>query len=218
MSARAVLWDLDGTLVDSADQHWRAWHETMLIAGVQVTRKQFQTSFGQRNDVILSTWLDEPPTSERVRRLGEAKEVCYRRMVRDEGVVPLPGAERWIVQLADDGWMQAIASSAPRQNVDVVIGALGLGHYFAAIVAAEDVRRGKPEPDVFVTAAQRLAVTPDRCVVVEDTVAGVEAARRAGMVSVMVSASGNSSADVVVKSLDALDRHVFDRLTGGVQF
>lgn len=211
MAARAILWDLDGTLVDSADHHWRAWRETMQQAGVDLTRAQFDATFGQRNDVILARWLGDALSPDQVRQLGDDKEICYRRLVSDEGVTALPGAEHWIHQLEEDGWMQAIASSAPRRNVEVVLQALVFERYFRVVVAAEDVRHGKPEPDVFLTAADRLSVSPDRCVVVEDAAAGVEAARRAGMVSVMVG-TREANADVVVASLEDLHRRAFDRL------
>ncbi len=210
---RAVLWDMDGTLIDSADHHWRAWQEIMRRAGVEITREQFQSTFGQRNDRILSQWLGDSLPPERVRMLGETKEECYRDLVREEGVHALPGAERWIVRLASENWVQAIASSAPRRNVEVVLAGLGLTEYFAAVVAAEDVRRGKPEPDVFLAAADRLGVPAARCVVVEDAAAGIEAARRAGMVSVMIGSRGDTQADIVAASLDDLREDVFERLS-----
>lgn len=211
---RAVLWDLDGTLVDSAEQHWQSWRETLEANGLTVTHAQFRATFGQRNDAILRQWLGDAVPSERRRDLGHRKEVRYRELVAAGGLIPLPGAAEWVRRLDGAGWRQAVASSAPRLNVEVVVRALGLAPHFAALVAAEDVEHGKPAPDVFLAAATRLDVPPAQCVVVEDAAAGVEAARRAGMRSVGVGGAGFAPADVVVQALDQLPRDVFDRLVG----
>jgi beta-phosphoglucomutase len=211
---RAVLWDLDGTLVDSAEQHWLSWSQTLAAHGLTVTRAQFKETFGQRNDAILARWLGSDFPRERARVIGDAKEARYRELVAEGGLVPLPGAAAWVERLAAEGWRQAVASSAPRLNVEVVVRALGLADHMAALVAAEDVKHGKPAPDVFLTAAQRLGVPPDRCIVVEDAAAGVEAARRAGMRSIGLGRDGFAPADMVVTALDQLPPDAFDRLAG----
>ena len=209
---RAVLWDLDGTLVDSGDYHWRAWRETMRAEGVEISFAQFLDSFGQRNDRILAGWLGADVDADRVRRIGDAKESMYREIAKAEGLVALPGAREWVMRLHDAGWRQAIGSSAPRANVDVMLAVLGLDAYITVVVSAEDVTRGKPEPDVFLAAARRVDASPDRCVVVEDAAAGIEAARRAGMRSIGVNAHTVLASDVYVRSLLDLDDDVFDRL------
>jgi beta-phosphoglucomutase len=209
----AVLWDLDGTLVDSEEYHWRAWRETMAAEAVAITREQFLASFGQRNDSIVPQLLGRGASAERVERIGEAKEECYRRLVRGGGLAPSPGAAEWVKRLQADGWLQAIASSGPRRNVEVVLEELGFTGYFQAIVSAEDVLKGKPDPEVFVVAASRLGVPASRCVVVEDAAAGIEAARRAGMRNIGLSPSGAElAADLVVPSLAALTNDAFCRL------
>jgi beta-phosphoglucomutase len=209
----AVLWDLDGTLVDSEEYHWRSWRDTVAAEGITLDYQTFLASFGKRNDSILRGWLGPEATTERIRRIGDAKEVEYRRLAREEGVEPLPGAAEWVARLHRAGWKQAIASSAPRANVEVVVAALGFARMIDAVAAAEDVSRGKPEPDVFLEAARRLGVPPERCVVVEDAAAGIEAARRAGMKSVGVHRDGAlTHADLVVRALTELPADAFDRL------
>jgi beta-phosphoglucomutase len=211
--ARAVLWDMDGTLVDSEELHWRAWRETMADEGISITHDQFLSSFGQRNDSIIPLWLGAGAAPERVRKIESAKEDRFRRLVRDDGVLPLPGAVAWVNRLSESGWLQAVASSAPRANVEAVLGEMGTASYFQAIVSAEDVRRGKPDPEVFLLAASRLGAPPDRCIVVEDAAAGLEGARRAGMFRIGVNRSGSRLvADLVVASLDQLEAHAFDNL------
>jgi beta-phosphoglucomutase len=211
----AVLWDLDGTLVDSEEYHWRAWKETLDRQGISITRQDFLSSFGQRNDEILSQWLGHAAPTGTIQRIGDAKEARYRELVRLEGLSPLPGAAEWVEWLHGQGWLQAIASSAPRLNVETILDALGLGGRFQAIVSAEDVRAGKPDPQVFLVAASRLGAEPRCCIVVEDARAGVEAARRAGMRSIGVGKNARLlGADAAVSKLSDLPSDVFSSLLG----
>jgi len=214
MSApRAVLWDMDGTLIDSQRFHWISWRDTMANEGIAITRGQFLSSFGQRDDSIIPAWLGPGAPPERVERIANAKEELYRQLIRKNGISPLPGVARWLRRLQGEGWLQAIASAAPRANIDAVLEALSATHIFQGIVSAEDVHRGKPDPEVYVAAAARIEVSPDRCVVVEDAAAGVEGAHRPGMHSIGVSRNGKQlPADIVVKSLDVLDSDAFDTL------
>ncbi|MBI2816859.1 MAG: HAD family phosphatase [Acidobacteria bacterium] len=210
---RAVLWDLDGTLLDSAQHHWLAWHDSMAAEGVELTYEHFLKHFGQRNDVTIPEYLGRTVSPDELARISDAKENHYRRMVRERGIELLPGVGPWLKRLKAGGWKQAIASSAPRLNVDVIVDTLKIRCYFDLIVSAEDVRRGKPDPEIFLEAASRLAVPPGRCVVVEDAPAGVEAARRAGARIIAVLTSQQTlNADVVVRRLDELTPNAFDEL------
>jgi HAD superfamily hydrolase (TIGR01509 family) len=201
---------MDGTLVDSRALHWRSWREALAAEGVVVTEAQFAATFGQRNDRILTAWLGKRATPELIRSIGDAKEDTYRRLVAAEGLSPLAGAAKWVRTLAAAGWRQAVASSAPRLNVEVVLRVIGLERELAAMVSAEDVRHGKPDPEVFLTAASRLGVPAARCIVVEDAEHGIEAARRGRMRSIGV--GGVAGGDVTVGALTELPADVFDRL------
>ena len=212
--SRAVLWDLDGTLVDSEEYHWQSWRDTLAPEGLSITYEQFLASFGRKNDPIMRDWLGDGYTPERSVRLAETKEADYRRLVAAHGLHPLPGAHEWLAALHAAGWKQAIVTSAPAANAAVMLRALGVGGLFETVVTAEDVSIGKPDPEVFLTAASRLGVPPSRCIVVEDAATGVEGARRAGMKSVGVNGRVPLAADVVVKTLTALPADVFDRLVG----
>lgn len=210
---RAALWDMDGTLIDSEEFHWIAWRDTLANEGTVITREQFLSSFGQRNDSIIPQWLGSAATPERIARIGNAKEILYRQLVHRYGISALPGVADWVQRLHDQGWLQAVASAAPRANIDAILESLSATRIFQAIVSAEDVHRGKPDPEVYLLAASRVGVPPERCIVVEDAAAGVEGARRAGMRSIGVSRKGHRlSADVVVQSLDLLDSDAFGNL------
>jgi len=208
----AVLWDLDGTLADSEEYHWLSWRDAMRAEGVELTYDRFLASFGQRNDRILGVWLGEGADATRIRRIGDWKEAEYRRLAEARGLTPLAGAREWVERLHRDGWKQAIASSAPRLNVDTMLHVLKFDGLIDAMVSADEVKKGKPDPDVFLAAAAAVSVPPSRCVVVEDAAAGVEAGRRAGMKTIGVNARTPLAADVYVTSLADLPPDAFERL------
>ena len=213
---RAVLWDMDGTLIDSAEYHWLTWRDTLAHEGHTLTREQFASWFGQRNDTILRRYLSDSAPAEEILRIGNAKEAAYREMVRTRGVEPLPGVVEWLHRLKADGWRHAVASSAPPANIEVILEVLGVRDSFDAYVSAEEVAHGKPSPDVFLLAADRVGAPPHRCVVVEDAPAGVEAGRRGGMRTIGVASLNRTlDADVVVTSLEQLPADAFERLIAG---
>jgi beta-phosphoglucomutase family hydrolase len=210
---KAVLWDVDGTLVDSAGYHWESWVETLAREGFELTRARFEGSFGQRNDEILRDYFGPGIAAEEVARISLAKETSYRALLRAGGIEPLPGVRLWLERLRAGGWRQAIATSAPTANVRAILDALGLESFFDAVASAEDVERGKPDPQIFLAAAAKVGAPAASCVVVEDAPAGVEAARRAGMRCVGVLSTHSSlEADVNVKSLADLAPDTFEGL------
>ena len=212
---RAVLWDMDGTLLDSAEYHWLAWRDILHAEGYPITYDEFKATFGQRNDTILRGYFGADLPDAEVERIGGAKEARYRDLVRERGIALLPGVGVWLARLREAGWRQAIASAAPLANVEAIVAALGIARFFGAVVAAEDVQRGKPDPQVFLLAAERLGVPPARSVVVEDAPAGIEAAHRAGMRAIGARTShAGLRADIVVDTLDQLSDDAFDRLIG----
>ncbi len=210
---RAVLWDMDGTLVDSGDLHYRAWRETLAGRRPALGQPEFAATFGLRNDAVLRRLLDPHISDADIERLGELKETRYRALVHDEGVAALPGARAWLARLAAAGWQQAIASSGPRANTEAILDALDWRGVFATVVAAEDVTHGKPHPEPFLTAAARLGAAPAACIVVEDAPPGVEAGRRAGMPTIgVLTTHAALDADLVVAALTDLATDAFDAL------
>ncbi len=210
--SRAVIWDVDGTLVDSEEYHWLSWRDAMSAQGSPITHEQFLASFGLRNDRILRGWLGADATDEAIQRIGDWKEGEFRRLARERGLTPLPGAAEWLARLHAAGWQQAVASSAPRLNLEAMLRVLKLDGFFDQTVSAEDVTRGKPDPQVFLMAAARLGIPPERCIVVEDAPLGVEGARRAGMRSIGVSRTKTLDADVFITSLADLPDDAFEKL------
>jgi HAD superfamily hydrolase (TIGR01509 family) len=211
-----VLWDLDGVLVDTAEFHFESWRETFSELGVALSRERFITTFGMNNAMILEIILGEPPGAQLLAEVSERKERSFREAISGHAR-PLPAVEEWLDRLDRWGVDQAVASSAPQANIDVLVDELGIRKYFAALVSGADLP-GKPDPAVFLEAARLIDVRPERCVVVEDAVAGVEAAKRGGMKCVAVTTTNPAhllkSADVIVDRLDALSPKAFRRLLG----
>ena len=203
---------MDGVLVDSADAHRRAWQALGDEVGVPFTPALFRQTFGQRNASIIPTWLagHAQPDAQRMQELGDRKEALYRTLVGQGAVRVYPGVTRLVDELCAAGAKIAVASSGPRENVALLIDVIGVRHRIDACVSAEDVAEGKPHPEAFLRAAERLALSPVACAVVEDSVHGIEAARRAGMLAVAVLTSTPREqlvavgADVVVSDVAAL--------------
>jgi beta-phosphoglucomutase len=181
---RAVIWDLDGVIIDSADEHRRSWYRLAKEEGLPFTDEQFWATFGQRNDTIIpQLWGSMPP--ERVRELADRKEAYFREFIR-ETAAPLPGAIELLSALKEAGYQQALASSTPIANIELISEVLGLKRYLTALVSGESVAHGKPAPDVFLKAASELNIEPSKCLVIEDAVAGVQAALAGGMYCIAV--------------------------------
>ena len=201
---RAVLWDLDGVLVDSAAFHFQAWRELFASLGREFSEADFRRTFGLRNDAILRDLLGDLPLAE-VERVGARKEALFRRAALGN-IVALPGALSLLRLLRERRFKLALVSSTPHGNIDLILGSLGVEAAFDVIVGEEDVTRGKPDPEGFLLASKRLGVPPGECVVIEDAPAGVEAAKRGGMRCVGVSRDrpreALANADLVVVTLE----------------
>jgi beta-phosphoglucomutase family hydrolase len=208
---KAVLWDLDGVLVDTAPFHLQAWQELFQSLGKGFAEADFRRGFGLRNDAILGDILGELTPTE-IERLAQKKEELYRQKIEGK-VTAIPGAMGLLRRLQQRGRKSAIVSSTTRENVRVVLGSLGLEGAFEAVVAEEDAPKGKPDPQGFLVAAQKLGVAASECVVIEDAPGGVEAAKRAGMRCIGVTTSrpreGLSAADLVVDSLEEAAVYAF---------
>lgn len=214
MIKAGVLWDMDGVLVDTGEFHYQSWAEVLKEYDVPFSRRFFQDTFGMNNTGILSILLGEKLTPELLSEISDRKEAWFREAVRGHAR-PLPGVRSWLERLRADGFRQGIASSAPPANIDTLVDELGIGDCFDVVLSGVDLP-GKPEPVLFLEVARLLDVSPQRCIVVEDAVAGVEAAKRAGMKCIAVTTTNPPTAlgmaDLVVERLDGLPKDIFRRL------
>ncbi len=173
----AVLWDLDGVIADTADYHYQAWQDVFGQRGVNFTREDFMRHFGRRHDTIIRFALGDNVSREEFDIITREKQEKYRQIVADN-IKPLPGAIDLIKSLNKKNIKTAIASSAPLENIEIIIRGLGIEDCFQAIAWGTEVPEGKPSPQIFLLAAKKLGVKPGNCVVIEDAIAGVSAAKR----------------------------------------
>jgi beta-phosphoglucomutase len=200
----AVIFDLDGVIVDTREGHHRAFIALGEEEGFLCSDDTFRQIFGLHNNDIFPMLYGHPLPAAEIDRLADRKEALFREAVRGT-LQALPGVLTLVPALHAAGFRLAIGSSTPRANVDLVLDELGLTRFFSAISSAEDVTHGKPDPQVFLVAAARLGVPPAQCVVVEDAVAGVLAALAGGMKALAVTTNHDraalSAAHRVVASL-----------------
>ncbi len=189
MNDKAVIFDMDGVLVDSLGAHFQAWKRFAEEMGVGLTEEEFADLFGRTNrDIFEARWPGLVPPDE-VDYWDRWKEERYREVLR-EHFPAMDGARELVRALAEAGFRLAIGSSGPPENVRVALEEFGAGT-FEASVSAADVTHGKPHPEVFLKAAESLGVAPAACAVIEDAPAGVEAAVRAGMTPVALAGTAD---------------------------
>ena len=169
---------MDGVIADTAQQHFLSWQQALRKRGVDFSEADFKRHFGQRNDTIIRGMMGAAVSQDDLNSIAEDKEVYFREnIVKD--LRPFPGVIRLLKDLKDSGISCAIASSAPLENVRLILSHLNVEGYFQSIVYGKEVSEGKPSPQVFLMAAKKLSVQPDNCLVVEDAITGVIAAKSA---------------------------------------
>ena len=214
---RGVIFDMDGVLVDSYQAHWESWRVMAAEIGQALTEAQFAQTFGRTSrEIIAAHWGAGMLSPAQISQFDERKEHLYREMVERE-FPAMDGAADLIRNLAEAGFRLAIGSSGPPENVALVIDRLGVENVLQARVTGRDVSRGKPDPEVFLTAAGRLKLSPAQCAVVEDAPVGITAANAAGMASIALVSTGHTPESVaharqIVMSLRELSAESIARL------
>lgn len=212
-----VLWDMDGVIVDTGDAHYDSWKNTLKRYNLPCTRDFFNETFGMNNRGVIALILGRPGTDEEVEAIAGLKEELFREDIKGR-LAPLPGVPYWLDRFARAGFPQAVASSAPIENVDAIIDDLGLRPKFAALVSGSELP-GKPDPSTFLLAARTIGVPPESCLVIEDAKVGVQAAKRAGMRCVAVCtthpAHELAGADLVVDRLSDLTAEALEAVFAG---
>ena len=204
-----AIFDWDGVVIDSALQHERSWEMLAEEEGLPLPPDHFEKGFGKVNKVIIPNllgWTDDPVEID---RLGLRKEELYRELLRENPLSELPGVRILLKSLQAAGIPAVVGSSTPRRNLEVAIDLLGLEGCFKDLVSADDVTHGKPDPEVFLKAADKVGYKPSQCVVFEDSLHGIEAGLKGGMKVVAVATTHPqdrlSSAHKVVERLTEID-------------
>ncbi len=176
-----AIFDWDGVVIDSSIQHERSWEMLAEEVGKPLPTDHFTQGFGKRNAVIIPEILGWTNDMEAVDQLGRRKEELYRELVKSDGIKALPGIRELLVELKAVGIPCVVGTSTERKNLELAFDLLDLADFFHGAVCSEDVIRGKPDPEVFLKAAALMDLPPERCVVLEDSAHGIEAARSGNM-------------------------------------
>jgi HAD superfamily hydrolase (TIGR01509 family) len=223
VAPRLAIFDHDGVLVDSLELHQRSWRELGRREGLPITDEFIRETFGMINPDIFRRLLGDAIDMATIGRYGDLKEACYREVAAGK-IALMDGVRAVLDRLTARGVRLAIGSSSVRTNLDLTVRECGLEGRFAAIASLEDIRRGKPDPEVFLVAARKAGVAPARSVVFEDAPVGIMAAKAAGMLAVGVGTTHplaslrDAGADLVVGNLvgfevDTLLTRIADRPT-----
>jgi beta-phosphoglucomutase len=202
----AAIFDMDGVLVDTYHAHFESWLTMAMRAGLSFTEAEFAPTFGRTSrEIIAHFWGQGRYNDAQIADLDREKEAAFREIIARD-FPAMPGVHKLLTDLYVADWRLAVGSSGPPENVEVILDRLGKADLFSAVVTGMDVTRGKPDPQVFLLASQRLAAPPSRCVVIEDAQPGIAAAQAAGMAAVGLASTGRTreelaAADIVVNSL-----------------
>jgi len=203
---RAILWDMDGVLADTSPLHFETWEQVLTEQGIPFDRQKFHHIYGLKNHDLLPYLAGKPLEPQWIERIAAQKELAFRLALHGH-LFPLPGVLDWLGRFQARGCKQAIASSAPPENVETLVDELGIRKYFDALVTPGDLP-GKPDPAVFLRAASQLDESPQYCLVIEDSIPGIEAACRANMRCIAVTTTNPpevlNKADIVVETMDRL--------------
>jgi HAD superfamily hydrolase (TIGR01509 family) len=222
MTFTAVIFDMDGVLVDSEPLHFRTTNEVLAPRGARIDEATYATCIGMTELAFFEKLVEMYALDDRATDLARERVTISLQAMAADPLPPTPGALECLIALRADGRRLALASSARRSQVDLVTDLLGLRRVLEATVSAEDAAAGKPAPDLFLEAARRLRIEPADCLVVEDAVLGVEAASAAGMASVALPPPGDeggghraAGALAVLRSLVELTPERLDELASG---
>ena len=216
---RAVIFDVDGVLVESYQAHFESWKLLADENDLTLTEVEFAREFGRTSrEIIADLWPKFGESAERIAKFDERKEALYREIVSAD-FPAMDGAVALIDSLDAAGFRLGVGSSGPPENVQLTLSRLGRADLFTGVVTGADVSRGKPDPEVFLTCAERMGVSPGACAVIEDAAAGIAAANAAGMASIALVSRGHhrdeyGDAQRIVDRLDQLSPDSISELIG----
>jgi len=217
MKQRGMIFDIDGVLVDSYEAHFLSWKQLAERHGRVCTEEQFADQFGRTTREVLQVqWSNANLSDDDLSRLDDEKEALFRDVIADQ-FPEMPGATEFIHQLIEAGWKIGLGSSGPEENVSLAVEKLNLERKVEAAISGNDVTKGKPAPEVFLKAAEKMDVAPRDCIVIEDASHGIEAAHRAGMKAIGFVSRGRTreelaAADLLVERFDELSMSVLEDL------
>ncbi len=181
MNEVAVIFDLDGTLVDNNPYHLKAWQEFYKLRNRTLTEKEYKQNFnGKTNTDVLAYVFNQPLSPQQIEDYTNEKEALYRKIYKPF-IKPVKGLLNFLQQLNTAGIPMAIATSGIKVNIDYLFELVPIEHFFKDVIYSKDVKKGKPDPEIYLLTAKRLNIHPSNCVAFEDSIAGIQSAKAAGM-------------------------------------
>jgi beta-phosphoglucomutase family hydrolase len=208
---KAVIFDMDGTVVDTTRIEYDAWKQMFDEQHVDFPYEEYIQVLGAKGSEIVKERMDIG--DDQVEELLHQKEEYFKQLVEENGLQLIPDVEKVLQEIRRLDLKMALATGSSQEKLDFILERLQIRHYFDAFVTADDVKNGKPDPEVFLKAAQKLEVPPHECIVMEDASNGVEAAKNANMTCIAITSTrGKESlqkADLVIKHYQELSLQEF---------
>ncbi|MEM7828162.1 MAG: beta-phosphoglucomutase family hydrolase [Candidatus Aenigmatarchaeota archaeon] len=207
MSLKGAIFDLDGVVIDTVDIHFKAWKKIGLEYGKDVSFEDYKEKIDGIPRIDGARAILAELSEEELRKASERKQMYFLELIEEDGVKVYEGSIDLIKRLKDSGIKIAVISSS--KNCSHLLKRAGIEDLFDVIITGYDVKRGKPAPDVFILASEKLCVKPSECIVFEDAILGVEAAKRGGFKCVAIDRYNDPSrlsrADLVINDLSRID-------------
>jgi len=204
---KAVIWDMDGVIADTAQYHLKGWQIVFRKRGANYTEEDYWRNTGKRSDGIIKSILGRKVAQGEIMAIIREKDESFRRLVRHD-IRPFPGVLKLITSLKEHGFKIAIASSAPMENIQLITQSLKIHNCFDAIISGWEVTKGKPDPQTFLLAAEKLGVKAKDCIVIEDAIVGVAASKRAKICCIAVTNTTSREelreADLIIDTLEEI--------------
>jgi beta-phosphoglucomutase family hydrolase len=204
---KAVIWDMDGIIADTSQYHHKGWQIVFRKRGINYTEADFRRNTGKRSDTIIREVLGEKIPQNEITEIIQEKDETFRQLMGGN-IKLFPGVLKLITSLKEHDFKIAIASSAPMENIRLITQSLKIDNYFDAIISGWEVTKGKPHPQTFLLAAEKLGVETEDCIVIEDAISGVTASKRAGMCCIAVTNTTSREelreADLIIDTLEEI--------------
>ena len=218
MGLEAVIFDLDGTLVDNNPFHLKAWKQYLINIGRELSEEEYKKNFnGRTNKDVVEYIYERKMTDEEARPFYLNKEALYREIYQPF-IAPIPGLLDFLNEVDEAGIPMAIATSGITVNIDFMFEHIPIKQYFKAVIHSSHIKKGKPDPEIYLKTAEVLGVDPSKCIVFEDALVGIQSANGAGMKVIGLTTSHTpeelKEADSVIHDYTEINVSKIDKLIG----
>ena len=197
----AVLFDMDGTVIDNVPLHQAVWQEFTRLHRLIISERELDYAIGRKATEVVAHFWPAATADEAAQLVRERQELYRARLADTDLVHPVAGVEAFLERLGGMGIPRVLATDAPRDNVDAVFRKFGFARFFEHVVTSDQVRHGKPHPEIFLAAAKAAGANPEHCLVIEDSPAGIAAAKAANCACLGV-ATTQSAAQILQQGAD----------------